>query len=297
MLLSILLLGCSHPSQGAEPKVIAAPLARSATKPDADLDRLVELLHATSPPEVQQAALASLKKLASPRVAELLLAKWNDLLPTVRAEAATILLGRTEWSEALLGVIESGKLTSSALGTAQQQKLLTHAQPGIRERAMKLFTKMNPDRQKVLEAYRGVADLKGNAGRGAQYFGGNCATCHQFRGAGTGIGPDLVTMSNKPVATLLVAILDPNQAVDPAFVYYIGYTKDNRDVSGVISSESSNSLTLRNAGGVEDTVLRADLKELRSSGLSLMPEGFENALNPQAMADLIAFIQSGVTAK
>ncbi len=65
----------------------------------------------------------------------------------------------------------------------------------------------------------------------------------------------------------------------------------------MITSESPNSLTLRNAGGVEDTVLRADLKELRSSGLSLMPEGFENVLNPQALADLIAFIQSGAPAK
>ena len=149
----------------------------------------------------------------------------------------------------------------------------------------------------MLEAYRGVADLKGNAARGAQLFGGNCATCHKFRGMGTAIGPDLGTMSDKPVATLLVAILDPNQAVDPVYVYYIGYTKDNRDVSGVITSESPNSLTLRNAGGGEDTVLRSDLKELKSSGLSLMPDGFENVLNPQALADLIAFIQSGTPAK
>ncbi len=285
---AILLLASSlgvQLAQGADPSSVT------------DLDRLIAELRVTSPPEAQQAALASLKKLATPRVAESLLAKWNDLLPAARAEAAALLLSRAEWTEVLLGAIETGQLTSSALGTAQQQKLIAHTQLVIRERAAKLFTKPSPDRQKVLEVYRGVAELKGDRGRGTQLFFGNCATCHQFRGAGTGIGPDLVTVAEKPVAALLLAILDPNQAVDPAFVYYIGYTKDNRDVSGVIRVETATSLTLRNAGGVEDTVLRADLKELRSSGLSLMPEGFENALNPQAMADLIAFIQSGAPAK
>jgi len=39
-------------------------------------------------------------------------------------------------------------------------------------------------------------------------------------------------------------------------------------------------------------ILRSDLKQLNSTGRSLMPDGFENSLNPQALADLIAFIRS-----
>jgi putative heme-binding domain-containing protein len=49
---------------------------------------------------------------------------------------------------------------------------------------------------------------------------------------------------------------------------------------------------LRSAGGAEETILRADIKELKSSGLSLMPEGLENVLKPQDIADVIAFIKS-----
>ena len=144
-LVAALLLGSSlavQLIQGAEPSS------------SINLDHLIAALHVTSPPERQQAALENLKKLATPRVAELLLAKWNDLLPAARAEAASLLLSRAEWSEALLGAIESGQLTSSALGTVQQQKLLAHSQPSIRERAAKLFTKPGPDRKKILDAYR-----------------------------------------------------------------------------------------------------------------------------------------------
>ncbi len=271
-------------------------LGRGPTEQEQDFARLGALLNPQVPPEVQQAALASLKKLASPRVASLLLGKWNELTPTVRSEALAALMGRAEWTQALLAAIEGGKLTTSALGTTQQQQLLTNPSAAVRERAAKLFAVGNPDRQKVVKQYQSALELQGNPARGAQLFGGTCATCHKLRGAGSSVGPDLGTVADKPAASLLVAILDPNQAVDPAYVYYIGVTKDNRDVSGIIVTETPNSVTFRNAGGLEETVLRADLKELRTSGLSLMPEGLEAALNPQAIADIIAFIQSGAPA-
>ena len=42
----------------------------------------------------------------------------------------------------------------------------------------------------------------------------------------------------------------------------------------------------------EDNVLRKNIESLRSSALSLMPEGLENGINPQDMADLIQFLQT-----
>ena len=95
-------------------------------------------------------------------------------------------------------------------------------------------------------------------------------------------------MADKSVDVLVAAILDPNQAVESRYVSYTAVTRDEREMSGVITAESANSITLRAADGREDTLLRADLKELTSSGLSLMPEGFEHALKPQDLADLIA---------
>jgi putative heme-binding domain-containing protein len=56
--------------------------------------------------------------------------------------------------------------------------------------------------------------------------------------------------------------------------------------------ETPNSVTLRNAEGTEETILRGDIKELTSSRLSFMPDGFENTLTPQDMADLVAYIRS-----
>ena len=91
---------------------------------------------------------------------------------------------------------------------------------------------------------------------------------------------------------ILLRILDPNQAFETKYINYTAATKSGRELSGIIAAETPNSITLRNAGGTDETILRGDIKELTSSRLSLMPEGFENTLKPQDMADLIAFIRS-----
>jgi putative heme-binding domain-containing protein len=94
------------------------------------------------------------------------------------------------------------------------------------------------------------------------------------------------------VQTLLVAILDPNQAIESRYISYTAATKNDRELTGVISTETPTSITLKAPGGAEEIVLRNDLTSLTSSGLSLMPEGLEKALDHQAMADLIAYLNA-----
>ena len=60
---------------------------------------------------------------------------------------------------------------------------------------------------------------------------------------------------------------------------------------GSIASETGTSLTLKLTDGNEHTVLRKDLQGILSTGKSLMPEGLGTALEPQGIADVIAFIQ------
>ncbi|HYT59053.1 MAG TPA: c-type cytochrome, partial [Haliangiales bacterium] len=140
--------------------------------------------------------------------------------------------------------------------------------------------------------FASVGRLTGDAERGFALYRQDCAACHRLKGEGNNVGPDLGTVADKPVGTLLVAILDPNQAFETKYINYTAITKSGRELSGIIAAETPNSITLRNAGGTDETILRSDIDELTSSRLSLMPEGFEKALKPQDMADLIACIRS-----
>ena len=58
----------------------------------------------------------------------------------------------------------------------------------------------------------------------------------------------------------------------------------------MIASENANSITLRRAESATDTVLRSDIELIRNSNQSIMPEGFEKSIPPQAMADLIKYL-------
>ena len=88
-----------------------------------------------------------------------------------------------------------------------------------------------------------------------------------------------------------MAILDPNAAIEPRFINYQIETKDGRSLSGVVKAESSTSLTLAQGGGLEEKILRSDIAEIRASNLSLMPEGLEQGMTPQDLADLIAYLK------
>jgi putative heme-binding domain-containing protein len=147
-------------------------------------------------------------------------------------------------------------------------------------------------REAVIKQYAGVSDLKGNAAHGLQLYQQNCSICHRLQNQGNELGPDLATVSSKPVEVLLIAILDPNQAVEARYLAYSAATADGREGTGLLVAETPTSITLRLASGMEQVFLKQELKELKASRMSLMPEGLEKAISPQDMADLIAAIRS-----
>jgi len=77
-------------------------------------------------------------------------------------------------------------------------------------------------------------------------------------------------------------------------VNYLVATKDGESLLGLIANENATSVTLRQAFGVENVILRSRIQKLQSSSQSMMPEGLEASLSPQEMADLLEFIAAGV---
>jgi putative heme-binding domain-containing protein len=145
-------------------------------------------------------------------------------------------------------------------------------------------------RDEVIRAYQVSLTLKGDRERGAALFKQNCSTCHQIGSVGNQVGPNLATMKNRGPEAILTNVLDPNREVNPAWRDYVAVTVDGTTHNGVLVSESASTLTLRRAEAKETSLLRADLEALRDTGRSLMPEGLEKNLDPQAMADLVTWM-------
>ncbi|MFM8359891.1 MAG: PVC-type heme-binding CxxCH protein, partial [Verrucomicrobiota bacterium] len=149
----------------------------------------------------------------------------------------------------------------------------------------------SPDRAAVLQRYQAALATPGDSPRGQAHFEKLCAGCHRFRGRGTEVGPDLDMAAGKPVEWLAAAILDPNQAVEARYRAWQATLANGETVAGLLAAETANNLVLRQGGGAERLVLRADLKSLEATPQSLMPAGFESALSPSDFADLLAWLR------
>jgi putative heme-binding domain-containing protein len=143
----------------------------------------------------------------------------------------------------------------------------------------------------VLKEYQAALTFKGDAKNGREVFKKNCATCHRVAGVGVDVGPDIADTRTKTEAAMLFDILVPNAAIDANYVNYVVSTKDGRIMTGLLTAESASSITLVRAEKQADVVLRKDVDEIASTGISLMPEGMEKSINVQEMADLLRFLK------
>ena len=147
------------------------------------------------------------------------------------------------------------------------------------------------------EKFQPALALAGRERYGREVFAKNCMSCHALGEMGYAVGPDLAALRAKEPDYWLKNILDPNAVVEPRFVAYSIETRDDRSLSGVIKTETASSLTLVSGNGVTETIPRSDIKSVRASNLSLMPEGLDQAMNLQDMADLLAFVIPRTPAK
>jgi putative heme-binding domain-containing protein len=155
-----------------------------------------------------------------------------------------------------------------------------------------VITNNNPDRQKVVARYNAeVAKIKADATHGQVVFQKACIACHKVHGLGVEVGPDLGTVAAKPDEQLIEAIFDPNRAVEVRNAATQITKKDGSLVLGLIVTETPGNVALRLPGGVEQIVLRGDIKEMKTLTTSLMLIGLESVVSPQECADLLAWIR------
>ncbi len=256
---------------------------------------LAGLISNREPQDVQSAALVTLGTFNDNSIAKALLTAWPNLSPRLRAEATEVLFARAERLNALLGAAEAGTFSLADLEAARLQALAKHSSESVRSRANPLLAKIKTgSRQDLVAAYSDALKRHGDISRGRQVFQKICAACHRLDGVGHEIGPSLASFRTRGPEAILVNVLDPNREVNPQYLNYLLVTADGRSVTGMIASETANSVTLKRAENATDTVERTDIEELRSSGLSIMPEGLEKQIDPAGMADLLAYLMTAL---
>jgi uncharacterized protein len=260
--------------------------------------QVLELIVAGGSPELAAGILDAVSQSRSPSVGAALAQTLPKLRPRERSRVLRLMLGRSDWSPALVDALEHDQARISELALDQKQALSTHPDKSIAARAKVLLAKggglPDPDRQKVLDRLAPLLKEGGDSTRGKVVFQEQCSKCHRYGTTGGQVGPDLTGTAAIPRSELLTHIIDPSRSVEGNFVQYTVATKDGRMINGLLSSETKTSVELTDAEAKRQVVLREDIDEMAVSKKSLMPEGFEKQVSTDDIKNLLAFLTQPV---
>ena len=282
----------ADPGQPLENRVAAIRSLGLASLDDV-VDILADMLDGTQPQEVQTAAIQALSRFSEEDVAEIIVEAWMGFTPKVRSEAAEALFARPERLSTLLAAIRDEVIRPSQLDPARVRFLIAHPDPAVRDEASRLLKSAQlAPRDQIVQAWSDVLRMPGDAERGRTVFHRECSKCHRLEDYGVELGLPLDTIRNRGPETILLSVLDPNRDVLPQYLNYVVVTNEGLSVTGMIEAETATSVTLKRAEGESDTVLRTNIDELVSTGISIMPEGNEKLVTKQELADVIAYLMS-----
>jgi putative heme-binding domain-containing protein len=137
-----------------------------------------------------------------------------------------------------------------------------------------------------------MATKPGDAAAGKALFQASCMICHQVRGEGIAIGPELGGAGAMGVESLLRNILTPNAQLESGYYRHDITLKDGTLASGFLASEKGGTLVLKQIGADARAIPKDQVKEHTVSKRSLMPEGLIDGFTEKQVADLFGYMMT-----
>jgi putative membrane-bound dehydrogenase-like protein len=274
--------------------VVVGPVGRACAidAQPRDTELLFQCLGPLAGPDVHSAAAEAIFGWNDAAGTTRLLDLWHELTPRLRAGVVDQILARETCIGLLLDSIVNGQIRASELDAAARERLLNSENEAIRAKSREAFGfAFHSDRNGLIEEWRPALSLAGEFEQGRRVFVKNCAACHVLDGVGHEVGPDLAALSNRTPAAILTAVLDPGRDVESRYVQYSAVTTDGLTYAGLLAGETAASISLKEREGREHVILRKDLDGFRALKKSMMPEGVENDMTQQDLADLMAYIE------
>jgi putative membrane-bound dehydrogenase-like protein len=260
---------------------------------DLSSSTLLKLLDNDKSQDIKRRALSALAAQRDKRVPVALLERFPSLTPSLRSSMLDAMMTDSTRLGLLLDEIEAKRIKPAELGPLRVTRIVQHKDKNLQARAKELLASAIPaDREKALADYQTVLALKADPRHGKEVFRKNCSTCHKIGDVGVDVGPSIADLRTKTPDQLLVDILQPSKAIDNNFMSYSVTTTDGQGYTGIIVAETEGSVTFKLPEAKTVALLRTDIDELRSNGISLMPDGLEKNVTKQDMADVIGFLKN-----
>lgn len=239
--------------------------------------------------------LAALSKLDDPRVASVVLGRYEKLDGELQPRAIELLTQRSQWAIPLLKAIGDKQVAATAINLNQARRLKDLKDEELSKLLATHWGQVregrDPNREQFIAQMRQtIRSTPGDPFAGEKAFKKVCAQCHKIYGEGAEVGPDITLNGRNNFEQLLSNVLDPSLVIGAGYRSYTVITQGGRVLNGLLAEESDQRVVLKIQGGKQEVIPRSDIDEFKVNEISLMPEQLEKQLTPQEILDLFAFL-------
>ncbi|WP_254510829.1 PVC-type heme-binding CxxCH protein [Anatilimnocola floriformis] len=193
-------------------------------------------------------------------------------------------------------------LTGSELSEPETRDLLiSMGQVDVRysellKRVLEPKTPATRPEPKDQAAWQKLTEGKGDPTVGERLFFhpkvASCFKCHEYKGRGGKIGPDLSTVAKSMTRErLLQSIVDPSREIAPQFTPWVIQAADGTVKTGVyVGEEIDGTVRYADSEGKIFKLHPRDVEDKKASEKSIMPEGLAATLTAQELRDLLEFL-------
>ncbi|KLU03676.1 putative transmembrane protein [Rhodopirellula islandica] len=286
----------TDPSQAASARLDAMRLLTQAK--DQELGEV--MLELIDDREIGSQAVRGLASYDSPKIAPLLIQRFQGWSPQKQSDALATLTSRIDSAIQLIAAMEENVIPPTIVPAYAIQNVLSlpFTDDSARKRLEAAWGRIgstSEQAKQMHEKYSGLltpASLaSADRAEGKKLYETNCGKCHRLFGEGEPIGPDLTGANRSDVNYWLENILQPNAVIGNAYQMTTFLLADGRVVSGLVRSRNEDAVTVQTPS--EITVLSLDDVEIEKlSETSLMPEGQLEPMSPNQVRDLFGYLMS-----
>ncbi len=203
---------------------------------------------------------------------------------------------RPATATALLSEIAAGRVRKEMVSPNQLRQLAKSSAPEVQALVKQLWGTVQANgseqRQQVVQQMSKYlsSEARGDAKQGWAVYDRICGQCHVMHGRGYEVGPNITANGRGNFEQLVVSVFDPSLVIGEAYKSYTVLTSDGRTLSGLLVEQTPQRVVLKLQGNKVETIPADDIEEIKQNETSLMPEGIEQQLSKQELADLFALL-------
>ena len=245
-------------------------------------------------------AVKGLAQFEDPGIGAQLAKTYKNFDPGDRRAVIEVLVSRPTFAKPLLEEIAAKHIPRSDITPFHARQLLSFNDEALSKRLEEVWGQVRREGQagdqdkhafmsRLKAKFTTAIIAQADKSQGRAVFSKVCATCHTLYGEGGHVGPDLTGAGRDNMDYLLENIVDPSLVVNVDFRMSVVALKDGRVLNGIMAAQTDKTITLQTMTE-RITLERENVKKIALSPQSLMPEGLLEALPPEQVRDLFAYL-------